>query len=661
MNVREVTRRALLGLLSASLILAATASATVTGGNKPLLMEGKKSLYQRVLAEPSARLYTRPGGNAQFIQPVTPFTIFYVYDRVNASGKDWLRVGVDKHDGAQGWVRSDDVIEWRQSLTVAFKDPLGQDRVLLFRDRNSLKSLISSRDLFGYSLLYDKASKGEISTESPIISIQPKAYVDIQEDFYLVPITQYEDVFIGNEQGRMLRIASVPAGEGQVSAGGVDTGEDVGAYRAGMVFVVDSTVSMGPYIDRTRQAVSKIYRSIEAQGLNEKVSFGVVAYRDNIDVAPGLEYLTRTYATLDEGIDPEGFFERVNQVQPARVSSQGFIEDAYAGVKQAIEGIDWSGYEARYVVLITDAGARPGHDPLGSTGMNADALQQLAQDKGVAIWVLHLETPPGRANHDSAAAQYAKLSFYPGIGELYYPVGMGSVAGFGKALDSFASKITTQVADATRGKTPVFARTGGDDPLDEFQRKVDTLGYALRMRYLQKAEGGKAPEVFNAWLIDRDIADPSRQSVEVRVLLTRDQLSDLQAVLKKVLVAAEEGVFSPNDFLQELQSIAASVSRDPTATAASTRVSGSASKNLADLGYMREYIEDLPYRGEVMDVSLEDWENWSAKQQLEFIHRLEAKVNYYQAIHDNTDLWISLDHGPVTGDSVYPVALKMLP
>jgi serine/threonine-protein kinase PpkA len=40
---------------------------------------------------------------------------------------------------------------------------------------------------------------------------------------------------------------------------------------------------------------------------------------------------------------------------------------------------------------------------------------------------------------------------------------------------------------------------------------------------------------------------------------------------------------------------------------------------------------------------------------------LESKINYYQAIHDNTDLWISLDGGPIDGDSVFPMALEMLP
>ena len=113
MNVREVARRTLIGLLGASLILTGTAGGTVSSATQPLLMEGKKSLYQRVLAEPSARLYSRPGGTTQFTQPVSPFTIFYVYDRVNSGGTDWLRVGVDKHAGAQGWVRAGDVIEWK--------------------------------------------------------------------------------------------------------------------------------------------------------------------------------------------------------------------------------------------------------------------------------------------------------------------------------------------------------------------------------------------------------------------------------------------------------------------------------------------------------------------------------------------------------------------
>jgi hypothetical protein len=83
--------------------------------------------------------------------------------------------------------------------------------------------------------------------------------------------------------------------------------------------------------------------------------------------------------------------------------------------------------------------------------------------------------------------------------------------------------------------------------------------------------------------------------------------------------------------------------------------------SLAELGYMREYIEGLPYQSEVMDLDLGSWQQWTAQQQFEFINSLDSKVAYYRALHDNLDLWVSLDGGPVDGDSVYPLLLEALP
>ena len=62
-----------------------------------------------------------------------------------------------------------------------------------------------------------------------------------------------------------------------------------------------------------------------------------------------------------------------------------------------------------------------------------------------------------------------------------------------------------------------------------------------------------------------------------------------------------------------------------------------------------------------MNLSLRDWEDWPAKYQLQFLHRLENRINYYQALHDDTDLWVALDGGPIGGDAVFPVMLDMLP
>ena len=112
------------------------------------------------------------------------------------------------------------------------------------------------------------------------------------------------------------------------------------------------------------------------------------------------------------------------------------------------------------------------------------------------------------------------------------------------------------------------------------------------MRYISRESGQPPPRVFDAWMVDRDFMNPEKSSVDVRVLLTRDQLSDLQAVMQQVLDLAAEGVLSPKNFLEDLKSLAATVSRDPSAVGGSTSGAGG---NLAEMGYMREYMEDLPY------------------------------------------------------------------
>nr|VFJ73020.1 MAG: serine/threonine-protein kinase PpkA [Candidatus Kentron sp. FW] len=655
---------------------------------KPLLMEGKQSLYQRVLTKPGASIYSKPGMLGE-LKPVIPFTVYYVYSRHTARGTQWVEVGTNSHGNVRGWMAEPDLVEWKQALTVAFRDPARRDRVLLFRDKKSLKDLINAENLTVYEKLYKKAEAGELSTNGSVVAIQPKEHVDLREDFYLVPIHQHEDVYLGNQKALILKVTSVPLVSGTYikpvnrSEGRIPTAKEQGKnrnkdilkvnsadYRAGVVFVIDSTLSMEPYIARTREAVRKIYTRLEHGGLIEKVNFGLVDFRDNIQAVEGLEYLAQVHVTLADGASPKGFFGHVNALESAKVSSQNFVEDAYAGVKLALDAINWRGYNARYIVLITDAGSRNAQDPLSHTKLDAEALRQVAKNNDVAILVLHLLTPSGTSNHTSAAKQYKALSYYPGIGSFYYGVETGNVAQFGRALDTLANQIADQVQEVMRIKSPSYIiekqqehilAGGSASPLNELQEKVAKLGYALRMRYLRKHKDGQIPIVFDAWLLDRDFRNPERTTLDVRVLLTRDQLSDLQHVLRKVLDTAEEGLLSPRNFLNDLKSLAASLRRTPDEIGSSTIAASGTGSNLADLGYMREYMEDLPYTGGIMDLSLQTWEMWPAKQQLAFINDLENRINYYKALHDHTDLWISLDGGPISGDSVFALPLKMLP
>lgn len=637
------------GILVAVLLVAALGSATAQV-TRPLTLEGKRALYQRVIAVPGARVVGTAGAPMRRAEPVAPFTVFYVYERASVEGREWLRVGLDSTGDIQGWLPAEQGVEWRQTLTVGFKDPADQPRVPLFADRNQLKALAESNDVAAYRELRQRAIDGDVGN-SGVIAVQPDGFVDIRRNFYLVPILNHEDVLVGDYQARLLEVASVPL-------------DYPDPYRAGIVFVIDTTVSMQPYIEQTREIMRGVYDQIEAAGLSERVAYGLVGFRDNTSAAPGLEYVSRVFADLTGS--GEEFLRQVASVSAATASSQGFDEDPYAGIETALDEIDWGNRFARYVVLITDAGPRLADDPLSGTGLDTAALRARLADLGVSAWAIHLKTPTGQRENDHASAEreYRALSRVDDIGEFYYPVATGDVADFGSALETLMRQLTDQVRIAASGFQPLGGSgstlASGESELAAFQQKVERLGYALRLDYQQQQAGTDAvPALFNAYMIDRDPEAPSEQAVDVRVLLTRDQLSDMHDVLAEILERAEEGAFAPQDFLDELRSLAAIVSRDPEAVETTGRVSGAAS--LADLGYMREYIEGLPYQSEVMDLDLADWQTWTAVQQFEFINSLDSKVAYYRALHDNLDLWVSLDGGPVDGDSVYPLLLEALP
>lgn len=640
-----------LHLALAVLAVAGTLGDAAAQSTRPLTLEGKRALYQRVIAVPGARIVESAGAPMQLSQPVAPFTVYYVYARRTVSGREWLQVGLDSVGNVRGWMPAEQGVEWRQTLTVGFKNPAEQPRVPLFGNRDALKQIADQNNVARYDELRESAIAGNVPAGSPVIAVQPDGFIDIRRNFYLVPILRHEDVLVGDYQARLLEVASVPLEyEGD-------------PYRAGIVFVIDTTVSMQPYIEQTRTIMRGVYERIEAAGLSDRVSYGLVGFRASTAAVPELEYVSKVFAN-PTGSGQE-FLNQVRSVRAATVSTPGFNEDSYAGIQRALDDIDWSGYFARYVILITDAGPRLGGDPLATTGLTTSALRAKLADRGVATWTIHLKTPAGarEGDHEKAEREYRALSAVEGIGDFYYPVATGSVESFGTALDTLMQQLTTQVRTVASGFRPGEAPdgvvAGGDSELSALQERVARLGYALQMDYLrQQIGGGGVPALFNAWLLDRDLEAPATQAVDVRVLLTRDQLSDLHDVLRQILVRAEEGALAPQAFLDELRSLAAIVSRDPEAV---DTAGGAQTASLAELGYMREYIEGLPYKSEVMDLDLGSWQQWTARQQFEFINTLDSKVAYYRALHDNLDLWVSLDGGPVDGDSVHPLLLEALP
>ena len=657
-----------LGLASLPAGASATAPATPSAAStaaKPLLQEGKKSLYQRVLTTPGCSLFETPA--AVEGQPQPAFTRYYVYALEQAGDAEWVQVGPDSFGKTVGWMNRSCTVDWNMQLSLAFTNPANRGRTLFFDEREALEEVLDAID----PVEIVAPLRHQLATEARapgVLAQEPELFVDFHNNFYLLPILQGEEVM--TEQGfrtRVLNVASVTAADAEAtpemaeSEAAAERVNQIKEFTAAVVFVVDASISMNPYIERTRNAVRKIYKEIEAQDLSDRVKFGLVAFRSNVDAVPGLEYVSRMYADPNAVEDGDDFLKKVAGLEQAKVSSKLFDEDAYAGVMDAINSIDWSNYGARYVVLITDAGAIDGDNKLSTTGLDATQVRLEAGKPGVAIYTLHLKTPAGSKNHASAESKYRNLSTYGGTGvSLYYPVNAGDVNEFGQKVDMLAGAITNQVRAAYMGEDAVGSAANASEPEkkpatpeEKMLDDIALIGNAMKLAYLGERTGASAPPVFQAWISDRDLIKQNVPTTDVRVLLTKGQLSDLNDVMRKIVDAANEGLISATDMFNQLRSVAAAMGADPAQLQSGSK--------LAEMGFMAEYLEGLPYQSEVLNLDEESWKSMDGLAQERFIRTLTTKLRHYQIYNADADRWISLAEGSDPRDHVYPVPLEMMP
>lgn len=665
-------RSTLILVLTAMLFaLACPAPGSAADSRTPQLMDGKKTLYQRVLTRPGAALVAAPGETAG--KPVPAFSQYYVYDRKAAAGSDWIEVGASSHGQIDGWIAAGSTLPWKQQMALAFTNPAGRDPTLLLAERDDVIGLIKAPDPAAAVAPLRKSIEAG-APDPRVVSTEPETYVDIGKEFYLLPILQAkEEPTASGFRVRVLEVASVTAKTGADASGtppeaSPPPSEAIRSFSAAVVFVIDSTISMGPYIDRTREAVQRVYEAIEKAGLERQVRFGLVAFRSSTEAASGLEYLTKTYADPNEVKDGKDFMARVSALQPATVSSARFDEDPYAGVMAAVGSIDWNRFGSRNIVLITDAGAIDGADKLSSTGFDAQQVRLELGKEGIALWALHLKTPQGKRNHAKAQRQYTDLARWGDAPPLYFDVPSGAVEAFGQRVDSIAKMLVDQVEAARRGEiVPGSARTATRDKptaepaaaKDDEARLAEAaalVGRAMQLAYLGRVTGAEAPSVFQAWLSDRDYVSPEKATTEVRVLLSKNQLSDLAQAVSAILDAGEKSqATSTADFFDLIRSAAAHMARDPEA------LKNPDASRLADLGLLGEYLDDLPYKSDVASLDRDDWIAWSTSQQEELLDKLRRKLRHYQLFEEDVDRWVALAPGAPEGDRVYPVPLEALP
>ena len=699
-NAFKLTKTAL-AVVTAVAAASFSASASAEGSREPLLMEGKTTLYQRVLTTPSCKLHAKADASDAG-KEIAPLSQYYVYSDTGAT----VEVGADTTGKIAGFLDKSCTVPWKMQLALHFTNSANRNRALIFEQEEGLDNIIDSDDgAQQYKKLYETASQG--GQAEGVISIEPDKYVDPSKNFYLLPIlNSVESIYPDGNFVYKHEIASVTAKDSKSSTdtaakakGGDATAKAasaqdttkanaaaskasnsddpyVVAFKSAIVFVIDSSISMRPYIERTKQAINSIYKSIESNNLNDSVHFGIVSFRADTKSTPGLEYTTKMYLKPGEAVDAKTFNEKVATLDQAKVSSTQFDEDAYAGINMALQDINWNNYGGRYIVLITDAGAIDAGDKQSSTGMDANSLRLEAQHYGAAVYTMHLLTNSGAKNHKKAKDQYEILSFNQILNKpLYYPVNAGDVKAFGSMVDTLSSSLTAQVKRAVMGQMSAGSSLAASDKLkadadkhkdandiakkptnDQEKALVndsDKLGLAMQLAYLGRVTGAKSPDFLQGWMYDRDVENHNTAVCTPVVLVNRNQLSDLYTLVNGVLESGIAGQLSSDDMFSQLKALAAQMGRDPNQL--------SKSKSIGEMGIMGELLDDLPYKSMIANLSPEDWYNLGSQEQERIVRALENSLNYIQHCSGDNDRFIKLNVDADTSDEVYPIPLDALP
>lgn len=629
---------------------------------KPLLIPGKRSLFQQVITHPGANLSASASQSAQILEArIKPFTVFYVYERTSADDTDWLKVGLSSRCEISGWVKEDKISEWRQALTLVFTERQGRQPVLFFKSLEDLDrvagSASPSEEAIQFASQFESIQAGNSPSpeDFPILAMEPSEEAVSRKRFYLMPIFQAVELFEGV---KFLELASIDPGTWQLP--------EESELRTSIVFVIDTTISMKPYIDRTRAAVRKIYDAIQAAGLADKVAFGLVAFRSSTEKTPNLEYVSKVLSDLRDGRQRTEFESALAAAEEAKVSSHSFNEDAFAGLKTALEKLNWTPYQSRIMLLITDAGPIRNDDPYSTTGMNEAEIADMAAAKGVRTFVLHLRTPLAEKlnNINYAEAQYRTLTGQSdsAIGDLYLPIDardtQTGVQTFGRVVEGVAAqmvRLVTATGTGERLQMPDQPSFGTGGVVAEAERKAAILGYAMQLEFLGRRGKVQAPQVVTSWVSDMDLVRPDTPSFKVTVLLTKNQLSDLYQRLRVILDQAQRTKRTgARDFFQGILSAAAQISRDPT------QFSLKPNQNLGQLGLLGEFLDDLPYRSSIMRLTEEDWYRMSVGEQQALVDDVKSKIRRYRQYNNDVSNWVSFGSTD-PGGSVYRVPLSMMP
>jgi len=735
--------------LAAVMALAVPVATQAQDRRAPMKVPGTETLPLRVLARAKSTIHAEPNKDADVVAAnLGTFAMYYVYDAKGA-GQDmtapdgWFEVGEDRRgQNIVGWISTRDALVWKHGMVATFTAREGRAPVMIVGQRDPLEALAKQGEadrLTASADAYASIEQKQIPESLPVRAIEPSGDVDELKHFYLMPVLDFKRVRMdgmlsaeeGGSEALLLQVATAIGGSNREDVldetlvdarNSDDVSEDIGALdealsagdarraeqvKVDVVFVVDMTSSMKPYIARTLQAVSDMAdRIAQDPEVSERIKFGLWGYRDRDDT-PGIGFHTKNFTP--DALQKVDSFQETLATADVDQAMHDLPEDMFTALDKALKETAWTGEgvsdddrSLRFVILIGDA---PGHTRtekpddvrLGynQSGQTTESLRELAAANKAYVMAIHVLGKHPHI-HDETRRQFKELTAAEALrgDSAYWEIDHADEQAFQDGTTALTTQLIAIVKPdlaepeaasdgAGDGETPAedaidmqgegggdAGEDGGDAPAEEptlqgglaaTERPLDdedrddpaAIGTAMANAALMEWLGSEAtaPADVTGWTLDRDLIDPDIHALRVSIFVTKDQLDNMARKLNAVLDSARQAQVSGETLQDTLRANAIGLSVDPEQLARAEKIGG----------LMDEWIAILPKQTRLMVMSSEEFDAMDPDQQDAFLNNIEGKIRFYEAVLESPDDWVLLNRGDDAGERVYPLPFAMLP
>lgn len=648
------------------------AAAPQSGSERAVRVEGNPAPL-KVIVRQRAPIYRTPDTTKAALREVPPMRFYYVLPapggdpeiyKINEDEEGWwYRISTREivNEGVQyGFIHSSAVTEWWHREAVGFlprdASSNSRQRVRFYDDQERWQDGYTQFQDFDsanpdtIALGLEPASLGNRGFVMPVLDVQRRQVLprdDSEHDLYevafiTVPRGGEEPAPTEAPEAGAEGAAPVDIGEGETSLQ-----EVIEDFKVDVVFCIDASGSMQPYIDGVRSAVQELTGDLRSNhaGISDRFRFGLVTFR-----GPGeLEVDCTLREGSTTGEQGSNFVQKISTVVAEGGGEEG--EDMLGGMALAVSAMDWHDYGPRVVVLIGD---EPGYDPehqpqWNSSGVGvAELCAQMqpvenslaaADAMRVGKVVISVEIQDSRHGEQLSAVrrrQFQGLTETPAYAGLYAPIQPGDIQAMKSQITSFIENMLPGVTALVEAGAEVDSIQADDPALEGIPGP-----FRAYIEMLQPGSGddtGALASMQSAWISSNDTWGATL--VSERFLVTKNRLRRLQSVIELVGQELDQPDVNPVVLVEQLQERLLGLSIDQDI------------RPSTPLSEVFEIVGGLPIQTPLMTITPEMIQDQSPRDRARTVDKLSIMASALENQLDDPELWFKLDENDDDRDMV---------